>query len=158
MDGNGNLLIVDENAGVWRFEDGGLSIAARPPSGFLSAIDVDAGGRIYYAAGRFPPTTVGSISEVGSVTVLAEEGPGHYGGAFSSWLRDIAAASDGTVYAVDLPYQRVVSISPDGEVAIVVDSRSFPGVTRFAPHSVLVTPEGDLLVAEFNRIWRITLP
>ena len=158
VDADGNLLIGDESNGVWRLEDRQLSIAARPPSGFLSAIDVDAGGRIYYAAGRFPPTTVGSISEVGSFTVLAEEGPGHYGGAFSSWLRDIAAASDGTVYAVDLDYRRVVSISPDGDIAIVVDSQSFPGVTRFDPHSVLVTPEGDLLVSEFNRIWRVTLP
>lgn len=158
VDADGNLLIGDESNGVWRLEDGQLSIAARPLSGFLSAIDVDAGGRIFYAAGRFPPTTVGSISEVGSVTVLAEEGPGHYGGAFSSWLRDIAVASDGTVYAVDLDYRRVVSISPDGDIAIVVDSQSFPGVTRFDPHSVLITPEGDLLVSEFDRIWRITLP
>lgn len=158
VDANGNLLIGDESNGVWRLEDGQLSIAARVQPGWLSAIDVDASGRLHYAAGRSFPVMIGSISEVGSVTVLVEAGPGHYGGAFSGWLRDIAVASDGTVYAVDLDYQRVMSISPDGDIAIVVDAESFPGVTRFDPHSVLVTPEGDLLVSEFNRIWRITLP
>jgi len=158
VDGNGNLLIADEHAGVWRLEDGRTSIAARHQSGLLSAIDVDSSGRIHYAAGRFPPVTVGMISEVGGVTVLAEEGPGHYGGAFSWWLPDIAVGSDGTVYAVDVDYRRVVSISPDGDIAIVVDGESFPGVSRFNPYAVLVTPEGDLLVSGFDKIWRVTLP
>ncbi len=158
VDGNGNLLIADELAGVWRLEDGQLSIAARHQSGFLSAIDVDSSDRIHYAAGTFFPVTVGRISEAGGVTVLAEEGPGYYGGAFSQRLRDIAVGSDGTVYAVDVDYRRVVSISPDGDIAIVVDRESFPGVSRFEPHAVLVTPEGDLLVSGFDKIWRITLP
>ena len=158
VDGNGNLLIADESAGVWRLADGELAIAARVQQGWLSAVDVDASGRIHYAAGRSFPVMVGSIGEAGGVTVLIEEGPGHYGGAFSGWLRDIAVGSDGAVYAVDLEYRRVVSISPGGDVVIVVDEESFPGVSSFDPHAILVTPEGDLLVSEFSRIWRITLP
>ena len=158
VDGNGNLLIGDESDGVWRLEDGGLVVAARVPSGWLSAFDVGASGQIHYAAGRSFPVTVGRISEAGGVTVLIEEGPGHYGGAFSGWLRDIAVASDGTVYAIDADYRRVVSISPDGSVAIVVDEESFPGVSRFDPNGILMTPEGDLLLSEYTRIWRITLP
>ena len=103
-------------------------------------------------------SVVGSISEAGGTTVLLEQGPGHYGGALSGWTDDIAVASDGTVYIADRDYKRVLRISVDGDVAIVVDGDSFPGVSDFQPTALAVTPEGDLLVAEYDRLWRVTLP
>ncbi len=157
VDGSGNLLIAETSQGILRLEDGQLSTAARP-GGSLGAIDVDASGRIHFMTGGSLANTVGRISQAGGSTVILEQGPGHYGGVLSGRVEDLAVASDGTVYIADGDYRRVVRISADGDVAIVVDGDSFPGVSGFYPAALVLTSEGDLLVGEFTRLWHVDLP
>ena len=97
---------------------------------------------------------------MGAISTVFEDVPGIYGGIFSYNLPGLAVAPDGTLYAVDQEYGRVVRISPDGEAAIVVDRQSFNDSPYFKPAAILITPEGDLLVADsgMSVIWKITLP
>ena len=155
VDQDGNLLIV-EGSSIWRLRDGALSPAGDAQGRWIKAIDVDESGQIHVAAGF--TGLVGRIDETGGFTTLLEDRPGWYGGVLSGFSSGIAAGSDGTVYVLDFDYQRVLSISPEGEVAIVVDRESFPGVRTFYPTTLLWTPEGDLLVGDGAGIWRVTLP
>ena len=64
------------------------------------------------------------------------------------------------LYVADWQYGQVVRISPDGAAAIVVGPDSFNDSPHFDPSAILITPEGDLLVADsgMSVIWKITLP
>ncbi len=91
---------------------------------------------------------------------MFEDRPGIYGGVFSGSLTGLALAPDGMLYVADRQYGQVVRISPDGEAAIVVGPDSFNDSPHFDPAAILITPEGDLLVADsgMSVIWKLTLP
>ena len=105
-------------------------------------------------------TSIRKTEADGASSTVFEDAPGIYGGIFSHNLPGLAVAPDGTLYAVDQEYGRVVRISPEGNAAIVVDRQSFNDSPNFKPAAVLITPEGDLLVADsgMSVIWKITLP
>ncbi|MCY3506258.1 MAG: hypothetical protein OXH41_08860 [Chloroflexi bacterium] len=141
---------------IWRLSpDGGFSVVAAVV-GRVDGMDVDGEGRIYFVAQYNRASWVGRIDDGGSVTTVLERVPGHYGGALSWETRGIAVERDGTAYVVDWTFQRVVRIATDGEVAVVGDHSSFG--FRNPLTGITLTPDGDLLIAEFSRLYRATLP
>lgn len=168
VDGNGNLYGTRDatvrlnprtrtgGTEIWRLSpDGGFSVVAGVV-GRVEGMDVDAEGHIYFVSTYNRASWVGRVEESGSVTTLLERVPGHYGGVLSWDVRGIAVESDGTAYVVDYTFRRVVRITTDGEVAIVGDQSSFR--FRDAPSAIALTSDGDLLVSEFGRLHRATLP
>ena len=114
---------------------------------------------MFYATHKLPTTSIRKVDRDGIVSTVFEDRPGRYGGIFSDNVPGLAVAPDGTLYAVDWQFGQVVRISPGGEAAIVVGRDSFHDSGHFRPAAILMTPEGDLLVADSGRrvIWKITL-
>ncbi len=138
--------------------DGEVSIVVEGDAR-ITGLAVDDEGTVFYATFDFPTTSILRADGDGIVATVFEDRPGRYGGIFSHDLAGLAVAPDGTLYAVDREYGRVVRISPGGEAAIVVARDSFHDSRYFQPVAILVTPEGDLLVSDSGRrvIWKITL-
>ena len=89
-------------------------------SGFMYGLAIG-DGTVYYATARLPTLSIQKSDGDGFITTVFEDVPGRFGGAFSDYVPGLALAPDGTLYAVDWQYGRVVRISPDGEAALVVD-------------------------------------
>ena len=169
VDGDGNLYGTRNAFGVpigpgrftngteiWRLSpDGAFSVVAAVV-GRVDGMDVDAEGRIYFVSQYNRASWVGRVEDSGSVTTVLERVPGHYGGVLSWETRGIVVESDGTAYVVDYTFQRVVRITTDGEVAVVGDHSSFGSGNPLT--GIAMTPDGDLLIAEFSRLYRATLP
>ena len=161
FDPEGHLLLNEWNSGtILRLSlDGRVSVVVNEGSG-LYGFAVRGDGTVYYSIHRLPTTSIRKLDADGAISKVFEDVPGIYGGTFSHNLPGLAVAPDGTLYAVDPEYRRVVRISPEGKAAIVVDRQSFNDSPNFKPAAVLITPEGDLLVADsgMSVIWKITLP
>ena len=161
LDPEGHLLLNEWNSGtILRLSlDGRVSVVVNEGSG-LYGFAVRGDGTIYYSHYDHPTTSIRKLGADGAISNVFEDVPGIYGGTFSHNLPGLAVAPDGTLYAVDQEYGRVVRISPEGNAAIVVDRRSFNDSPYFKPSAILITPQGDLLVADsgMSVIWKITLP
>ena len=160
FDTEGNLLLTELNNGrVLRLShDEAVSTAVNEGNAFMYGLVVGDEGAVYYATAKLPSLSIRKMSSDGSVATVFEDVPGRFGGTFSDYVPGLALAADGTLYAVDWQYGRVVRISPDGEVAIVVGRDSFNDSPHFQPADILITPEGALLVADsgMSVIWKIT--
>ena len=161
FDPEGHLLLNEWNSGtILRLSlDGRVSVVVNEGSG-LYGFAVRGDGTVFYSSHKLPVTSIRKMDADGAISTVFEDVPGIYGGIFSHNLPGLAVAPDGTLYAVDQEYGRVVRISPDGNAAIVVDRQSFNDSRYFKPSAILITPEGDLLVADsgMSVIWKITLP
>ena len=161
FDPEGRLLLNEWNGGtILRLSlDGPVDVVVSDGV-WLCGLDVQGDGTIYYSHYDPPTTSIWKRDADGDVSTVFEDVPGIYGGTFSHNVPGLAVAPDGTLYAVDERYRRVVRISPEGEAAIVVDRQSFNNSPYFKPAAILITPEGDLLVADsgMSVIWKITLP
>ncbi len=161
FDPEGNLLFAQHNRGnILRLSvDGEVSIVVDEGNDFMGGLAVDDEGTVFYAIHKLPATSIRKVDRDGIVSTVFEDRPGRYGGIFSDNVPGLAVAADGTLYAVDWQFGRVVRISPGGEAAIVVGRDSFHDSGHFQPTAILVTPEGDLLVLDSGRrvIWEITL-
>ena len=161
FDPEGNLLFAQHNRGnILRLSvDGEVSIVVDEGNDFMGGLAVDDEGTVFYAIHKLPATSIRKVDRDGIVSTVFEDRPGRYGGIFSDNVPGLAVAPDGTLYAVDWQFGRVVRISPGGEAAIVVGRDSFHDSGHFQPTAILVTPEGDLLVLDSGRrvIWEITL-
>ncbi|MXY36034.1 MAG: hypothetical protein F4Y54_04550 [Dehalococcoidia bacterium] len=141
---------------IWRLSpDGAFSVLAGVV-GVVRGMDVDAEGHIYFVSTYNRASWVGRVDAGGTVTTLLERVPGAYGGVLSWETRGIAVERDGTAYVVDYTFQRVVRIATDGKVAVVGDHSSFGSGNPLT--GIAMTPDGDLLIAEFSRLYRATLP
>ncbi|MXZ89638.1 MAG: hypothetical protein F4Z07_12480 [Dehalococcoidia bacterium] len=162
FDAEGNLLFAELNNSriLLLSPDGGVSVRVNERSGFMYGLAIGDDGTVYYATARLPTLSIRKSDGDGFITTVFEDVPGRFGGAFSDYVPGLALAADGTLYAVDWQYGRVVRISPDGEAALVVDRDWFNGSPHFQPADILITPEGALLVADsgMSVIWKITLP
>ena len=161
FDPEGHLLLNEWNSGtILRLSlDGRVSVVVNEGSG-LYGFAVRGDGTIYYSHYDHPTTSIRKMEADGAISNVFEDVPGIYGGIFSHNLPGLAVAPDGTLYAADQEYRRVVRISPEGNAAIVVDRRSFNDSPYFKPSAILITPQGDLLVADsgMSVIWKLTLP
>lgn len=157
-DGRSLLLYEGADGLVSLSPDGKPSVIAGV--GSVDAIAVDYDGNIYVVGARWPMTTIWKIAGNGDVTRVFEDRAGRYGGVFSDVVNGLVVAPDGFLYAADRGFGRLVRVSPDGQVAIVVESVMLEGPGSFRPWGVLVTAEGNLLVAdsEQNLIWKVVLP
>ena len=162
VDPEGNLLLSQLSRGsVLRLSlDGEASVAVDAGNVFTRGLAVDDEGTVFYATSRGSKTTIRKMDADGAVSTLFEDRPGIYGGVLSGSVTGLALAPDGMLYVADRQYGQVVRISPDGEAAIVVGPDSFNDSPHFDPAAILITPEGDLLVADsgMSVIWKITLP
>ncbi len=113
---------------------------------------------LFFATHLNDRTSIRRVAEGGVISVVFWDIPTRYGGVLSWDVLALALAPGGTLYAADPKYGRVVQITPDGEAAIAVDRDSFNS-QQFRPVATLITPDGDLLVADsgMSVIWKITL-
>ena len=162
FDADGNLLFAElNNSRILRLSpDGAVSTVVNEGNAFMYGLVVGDDGTVFYATAKFPTLSIRRASPDGEPATVFEDEPGVFGGTFSDLVPGLALARDGTLYAVDWHYGLVVRISPDGEAAVVVARDSFDDSPHFQPADILITPEGDLLVADsgMSVIWRITLP
>ncbi len=161
FDLEGNLLFTQHARGniVRLSVDREVSIVVDEGNAFMGGLAVDDEGTVFYATHKLPATSIRKVDRDGIVSTVFEDRPGRYGGIFSDNVPGLAVAPDGTLYAVDWQFGQVVRISPGGEAAIIVGRDSFHDSGHFQPAAILMTPEGDLLVADSGRsvIWKITL-
>ena len=161
FDPEGHLLLNEWNVGtILRLSlDGGVSVVVNDAIS-VYGFAVHGDGTVYYASLQHTMTSIWKTEADGAISTVFEDVPGIYGGIFSYNLPGLAVAPGGTLYAVDQEYGRVVRISPEGNAAIVVDRQSFNDSPYFKPSAILITPEGDLLVADsgMSVIWKLTLP
>ena len=159
LDHDGRSLLLSYD-GILRLSPGGeLSAVAGRDLGANGPIAVDSNGDVYAFGYGSRRNTIWKIAGDGAVTTVFEDRPGFYGGLLPWDVSDLFVAPDGTLYVADASYQRVVRISADGEASVVVDQTAFDALGTFRPESVLLTPEGSLLVADWgmNVIWEVTL-
>ena len=125
----------------------------------LGGIAVDAEGVVYYGVEWrwLRPLAIEKASTGSAPTTLVESPPIRYGGLLGH-VGALAVAPDGVLYVADRSLARVIRIAPDGAVAIVVDRESFDHSRHFQPYDILLTPDGDLLIADagMSVIWKIT--
>ncbi|MYI83114.1 MAG: hypothetical protein F4056_07435 [Chloroflexi bacterium] len=162
VDSDGTLLFSEWNRGtILRLSlEGELSTVVNAGNVFMDAFALDDEGTLYYATSKRAATTVWRVDAGGAVSTVLAGRPSIYGGVLSDYLPGLAVAPDGVLYAADWLFGHVVRISPDGEVTILVGRDSFSDSPHFQPAAILITPEGDLLVADsgMSVIWKITLP
>ena len=169
VDGDGNLYgtrrewMVPVGPGryvngteIWRLTPDGAFSAVAAVIGDVTGMDVNGEGQVYFVSRFGRASWVGRIEASGSVSTLLDDVPGAYGGALTHETRGIVVESDGTAYVVDWIFQRVIRITTDGEVAVVGDESSFQ--FGFPPTAITLTPDGDILVAAFSTLYRVTLP
>ena len=159
LDHDGRSLLLSYEGILRLSPEGELSVVAGPDVGANGPIAVDSSGDVYAFGYGWPTFVIWKIAGDGAVTAVFEDRPGDYGGLLSWAVSDLFVAPDGTLYVADPSYQRVVRISADGEASVVVDQTAFDALGTFRPESVLLTPEGSLLVADWgmNVIWEVTL-
>lgn len=168
LDAEGNLLFHESTRQHgWQLfrlsPTGELSYALDEPTFLSNAFVLDETGTLFFATnfatneGR--RTSIRKVGEDGTVSTVFEDNPTIYGKLFSWDVSALALSPDGTLYAADRRYGRVIKITPDGTAVIVVDRDSLKS-PHFEPARMLITPGGDLLVADTYTyvIWKITLP
>ncbi len=161
FDPEGHLLLNEWNVGtILRLSLDGRVSAVVNDAISVYGFAVHGDGTVYYASLQHTMTSIWKTEADGAISTVFEDVPGIYGGIFSYNLPGLGVAPDGTLYAVDQEYGRVARISPEGKAAIVVDRQSFNDSPNFKPAAILITAEGDLLVADsgMSVIWKITLP
>ncbi len=158
LDHDGRSLLLSQEGILRLSPDGEISVVAGRDVGANGPIVADSNGDVYAFGYGVPTYTILKIAGDGAVTTVFEDRPGDYGGLLSWAVSDVFVAADRALYVADPSYQRVVRISADGEASIVVDQTDFAALGAFRPESILLTPEGDLLVADWgmNVIWKIT--
>ncbi len=163
VDAEGNLLFTEFTVHGYRLlrlsPSGELSTVLDEPTVFSNGFVLDEAGTLFFATYQDRATSVRKVAEGGVVSVMFDDFPNSYGGVFG-WVSALASAPDGTLYAADPEYGRVVKITPDGEAAIVVGRDFFDNFQHFQPVAILISPEGALLVADrgMSVIWKISLP
>ena len=160
FDPEGNLLFTESNNSriLNLSPDGEVSVVVDEGNAFMYGLVVSDEGTVFYATAKLPSLSIRAADTDGTLSTVFEDVPGRLGGIFSDYVPGLALAPGGALYAVDWHYGRVVRISPDGEAAIVVDRGSFNDSPHFQPADILITPEGDLLVADsgMSVIWKIS--
>ena len=164
VDTEGDLLFTELTRSGYRVRrltpEGELSDALYETLALTRAFVLDETDTLFFATHLADHrTSIRKVAEGGVVSVVFEDIPTHYGGVLSWVVPSLALAPNGMLYAADPKYGRVVRITPDEEAAIVVD-RDSVNSQEFQPVAILITPEGDLLVADqgMSVIWKITLP
>ncbi len=159
FDGAGNLLILD-HAGhrIRRFSpsDGSVSTVAgegvRQPFLWPRAIASDGDGNVYVGQ----ENAIFRVDRTGNVsTVLETPRYGTNAGMLDGPL-GIAVTEEGTLYVTEAQFDRLLQVTSEGVVSIVVNTES----GRFSPGRILLAPNGDLLVSDIsNHVIRVvTLP
>ena len=150
LDGGGSLLVAHVNLRILS-PDG--VVTALQGSGCGHGGITAAGGSAYcFALVDRRHVAIQEIAANGDVSTLFQDDAGIYGGVLES-APDLAAAPDGTLYAVDSGLQRVVRIDRAGSVAIVADRDDFGEPVQL--RGIAVAADGDLLVSSFFRVWRV---
>ena len=141
FDPEGHLLLNEWNVGtILRLSlDGGVSVVVNDGN-WVYGLAVHTDRTVFYSRHELPTTSIRKLDADGAISKVFEDVPGIYGGTFSHNLPGLAVVPDGTLYAVDQEYGRVVRISPEGNAAIVVDRQSFNDSPNFKPAAVLITP------------------
>ncbi len=163
VDAEGSLVFTELTMRGFRLRrlsaQGELSDALDETTVLTNGFVLDETGTLFFATHLDGRTSIRKVAEGGIVSVLFQDIPPRYGSVLSWEVSALALAPDGTLYAADSEYGRVIRITSAGEVAIVVDWDSLDS-QQFRPTAILITPEGDLLVADsgMSVIWKITLP
>ncbi len=164
LDAVGNVLFTESGHGRIRrlLPDGEVSTVVDLGNAYISGLLLDDEGTLFFAARLHEEerTTIQKVGDDGAVSRVFQGTPRRFGRILSTFLPGLALAPDGMLYVADWSYGRVVQVSPDGEAVIVIGRDSSNNLKHFNPSAILVTPEGDLLVADSSGsvIWKITLP
>ena len=111
-------------------------------------IAVDTEGNIFFTEAN---SAIRMIDQTGFVSTVLKTTERRHGGELSPFLREIVVGKDGALYVADMDYGRVVRITRDGTLSIVIDGLS-------GPQGLAVMPDGALLVSDLhdNSIHKIT--
>ncbi|MXZ62986.1 MAG: hypothetical protein F4Y98_05165 [Chloroflexi bacterium] len=154
---DGSLLFPRAGGILRRAPDGSISTLVAG-SGAVSAIAVDGEGSVFYTVDEHFAGTLKVLSPTGEASTVLDAWSGTGRAQLSPSVTGIAIAPDGSVYLADPGFGRVLRLDRSGALAIVAD-RAFAGSQRGSPNSIVVTPEGDLLVSDAwqHVIWKITI-
>lgn len=162
LDPQGNLLFSELTSHGYQIlhlsPEGELSALLDEAMVFSSTFVMDEVSTLFFATLQDREAVIRKVAG-GVESTVFEDIPAVYYGVFGLGVGALALAPDGTLYAAGA-YGRVVRITSDGEAAIVVDRDSLNNSLDFSPAAILITPEGDLLVADrgMSVIWKISLP
>ena len=157
-DARGGVFIARSNEVYRRSADGSTQVVEYDRYGGIYGLGVDGDGSVLYVDVDAPGASLVRVTSDGKASTLFADQLGVYGGALSSHVQGLAVAADGSVYAADRVFERIVRIAPDGTAAIVADYETF-GSLRVEPAGILATRDGDLLVSDGRQsvIWKITI-
>ena len=164
LNAEGNVLFTESFHGRIRrlLPDGEVSTVVDLGNAYVSGPVLDDEGALFFVAhlNEEDRTTIHKADEDGVVSRVFQGIPRRFGRILSTFPPGLALAPDGTLYVADFSLGRVVQVSPQGEAVIAV-ARDSSTSFKFANHSaILMTPEGDFLVADAgaNVIWKLTFP
>ncbi len=160
FDGDGNLLIAQSFPGrLFRLSASGevsTLIGDEEALQFIHGIAVSDEGDAYVTARRNELATIVRVTPGGDVSTVFQGAQAIHGGIFTRGIRGMAVAGDGTLYVVDSNQDRVVRVSPDGTVAIVVEPDAVSPHRFASPYDIAIAPDGSLLLSSLGAIWRIS--
>ena len=174
------LLAFDHEGNLFIAETGGSLIRRLSPDGQVSTvagsfgrtgsrdghadeallisprgIAVDEEGNIFFTENS---NAIRKIDGNGFVSTVFKTPDFLEGGALSPFTRGIAVGSQGELYVADKGYGRVLRLTSDGVLSIVIDGEHAIDWRGLGPSGILVMPDGNLLVSDsvMSVIWKIT--
>ena len=161
LDASGQVYVVEmESARIQRFDGAGgnaYTFGLPSPSSLPSpgAVTIGRDGRVYVATGVQAggnPVQVSSFDKNGQF--IAKWGSVGTGSSQFSHIEDIASDDSGYIYTIDSDNDRVQRFDQDGNNPFVFGS-SGSGAGQFDnPTSIAIGPDGNIWVADANRIQR----
>ena len=156
FDGDGSLYILTSTQILRLSPEGTVSRVSWGAENWRGLVSDGEGGLFYVERGTGDGFTLLKKHRNNTISTVFE-GRSYYEGGRFSHTPDFTVAADGTIYVLNST--RVLRISADGEVGIVIDFETdFPqGVEPHNPHAIVIDAQGNLIVAA-SKIWKITLP
>jgi streptogramin lyase len=150
FDASGNMFVSDNSGALYKMApDGTLSNFSSDLSG-PQGLSFDATGKLFVA--NYLNGQICKITPAGSLSVFATVPD-----PLTAHLTHLAISASGSLYVSAFSHNKIYKISTDGSVSVLAGTGMAGGTngpasqaTFDGPNGIVFTPQGDLIVSEYN--------